>query len=94
MLKPLHDHVILEVIKKEQKTKSGIILQEKDQEMPAIGRVLAVGEGVYKDGTLQAMSVKEGDQVIFKKYATTDVKLEGKDYLIIKETDILAIVEE
>lgn len=94
MLKPLHDHVVLEVIKKEQTTKSGIILSEKDQEKPSIGKVIAIGDGAYKEGQRLPMSVNIGDQVVFKKYATTDVKLDGKDYLIIKESDILAIVKE
>lgn len=94
MLKPLHDHVVLEVIKKEQTTKSGIILSEKDQEQPSIGQVIAIGQGAYKDGERLPMSVNIGDKVVFKKYATTDVKLDGKDYLIIKESDILAIVKE
>ncbi|MFP4479035.1 MAG: co-chaperone GroES [Candidatus Izemoplasmatales bacterium] len=94
MLKPLHDHVVLEVIKEEKTTKSGIVLSEKDQEKPNVGQVIAVSEGVYKDGKKQALTVKVNDKVIFKKYATTDVKLNGKEYLIIKEADILAIVEE
>jgi chaperonin GroES len=94
MLKPLHDHVVLEVIKKEQTTKGGIILSEKDQEQPSIGQVIAIGDGAYKEGQRLPMSVSIGDQVVFKKYATTDVKLDGKDYLIIKESDILAIVKE
>lgn len=94
MLKPLHDHVVLEVIKKEQTTKSGIILSEKDNESPTIGKVIAIGEGAYIDGEIRPLSVSEGDEVVFKKYATTDIKLKGKEYLIIKESDILAIVKE
>jgi chaperonin GroES len=94
MLKPLHDHVVLEVVKKEQTTKSGIILAEKDKEMPTIGKVIAIGDGAYVDGKLQPLVVSIGDEVVFKKYATTDIKLNGKDYLIIKESDILAIVKE
>jgi len=94
MLKPLHDHVVLEVIKKEQTTKSGIVLSEKDQETPNIGKVIAIGEGKIQDGKHLPLTVKEGDQVVFKKYATTDIQFKGKDYLIIKESDILAIVKE
>ncbi|MFW5794432.1 MAG: co-chaperone GroES [Bacillota bacterium] len=93
MLKPLHDHVVLEVIKQEKTTKSGIILTEKDQDMPTIGKVIAVGEGRTEDGKTIPISVKKDDEVVFKKYASTEVKLEGKEYLIIKESDILAIVE-
>jgi len=94
MLKPLHDHVVLEVIKKESATKSGIVLSEKDQEKPTIGKVLSVGPGLYKDGNYQPMSVKEGDEVVFKKYATTELTLNDNQYLVVKESDILAIVKE
>ncbi|MFO7968580.1 MAG: co-chaperone GroES [Bacillota bacterium] len=93
MLKPLHDHVVLEVIKQEKTTKSGIILTEKDQEMPTIGKVVAIGEGKTENGKTIPISVKKNDKVVFKKYTSTDIKLDGKEYLIIKESDILAILE-
>ncbi|MCF7924637.1 MAG: co-chaperone GroES [Candidatus Izimaplasma sp.] len=93
MLKPLHDHVVLEVIKQEKTTKSGIVLPEKDQDTPTIGKVVAIGEGRFESGKTIPIKVKKDDKVIFKKYASTDVKLDGKEYLIIKESDILAILE-
>lgn len=93
MLKPLSDHVVLEVIKQEKSTKSGIILTTEDKDLPSIGQVLAVGPGLFKDGALLPMNVKEKDKVIFKKYSTTEVTLEGHTYLIVRESDILAKVE-
>ncbi len=89
MLKPLHDNVVLEKSAPEEKTKSGIILSSKDQETPKTAKVIAVGPG--KDD--EPLSVKVGDQVVFKSFATTDIELDDKEYLIIKEEDILAIVE-
>jgi len=94
MLKPLHDHVVLEVIKQEAKTKSGIILSDKDQDETTTGKVVSVGQGKREQNELVPLTVQVGDQVIFKKYATTEVKLSGNEYLIVKESDILAIVEE
>ncbi len=94
MLKPLHDHIVLEVIKQEKSTKSGIILTQDDKNLPTIGKVIEVGPGLYKDGNYQPMHVKVGDKVIFKKYSTTDIQLEGKEYLIVRESDILATVKE
>ncbi|MEC9485847.1 MAG: co-chaperone GroES [Candidatus Izemoplasma sp.] len=94
MLKPLHDHIVLEVIKQEKSTKSGIILTQDDKDLPTIGKVVEVGPGLYKDGAYQPMHVKVGDKVIFKKYSTTDIQLEGKEYLIVRESDILAMVKE
>ncbi|MFP4287239.1 MAG: co-chaperone GroES [Candidatus Izemoplasmataceae bacterium] len=93
MLKPLHDHVVLEVKTQETKTQSGIILSSNDQEKPSIASVVAVGEGKLEDGKRLPMTVKIGDQVVYKRYATTEFKHDDKEYLIIKESDILAIVE-
>ncbi len=89
MLKPLNEHVILKKETPEKKTKSGIILTSKDQESPTMAKVIAVGPGNndYK------MTVKKGDMVVFKSYATTDIEYQGESYLILKENDILAIVE-
>lgn len=94
MLKPLHDHVVLEVIKQETKTKSGIILSDKDQDDTIIGKVVSVGQGKREHNELVPLVVAVGDKVVFKKYATTDIKLQGHEYLIIQESDILAIVED
>ncbi len=89
MLKPLHDNVVLEREAPEETTKSGIILSSKDQEKPKTAKVVAVGPG--KDD--EPLSVDVGDTVVFKSYATTDVEFDEKEYLIIKEEDILAKVE-
>lgn len=88
-LKPLSNRVLIQQLEAETTTKSGIILPGQATEQPQIARVLAVGPG--KDG--QAMTVKENDKVIFPKYKGTEVKYDGMDYIIIDETDLLAIVE-
>lgn len=93
MLKPLNDHVVLEAAPEEKQTKSGIILTSGDSERPSVAKVIAVGDGLLEDGKRQPMQVKVGDNVVFKKYATTEFKHEDKAYLIVKESDILAIVE-
>ncbi len=93
MLKPLNEHVVLESLPKEKKTRSGIILTASDDERPSMAKVVAVGEGRLEDGKRQPMSVKVGDKVVFKQYATTEFKFDEQEYLILKESDILAIVE-
>ena len=93
MLKPLADRVIIEVVAKEDKTKSGIVLPDTAKEKPQEGKVIAVGGGkVLENGQRVPVDVKEGDSVIFSKYAGTEVKLDGKEYLILSERDILAII--
>lgn len=94
MLKPLGDRVVIRVLEKEEKTASGIFLPDTAKEKPSQGEVIAVGAGkVLDNGKRQAMDVKVGDKIIFSKYAGTEVKLDGKDYLIVSERDILAIAE-
>lgn len=93
MLKPLYNHVVLQLEEVEKKTASGIILTEASKETPSIGRVIAVGDGKLVDGKLIPLQVKVNDRVVFKKYATTEIRLEGQEYIIISEEDILAIVE-
>lgn len=93
MLKPLHDNVILKKEKVEKKTESGIILTGDAKEQPNIAEVTAVGEGTYVDGELKPLTVKVGDKVVYKKYSTTEIKINEEEYLIIAEKDILAIVE-
>ncbi|MFY9422042.1 MAG: co-chaperone GroES [Bacilli bacterium] len=93
MLKPLHDNVILKKEKVEKKTESGIILTGDAKEQPNIAEVAAVGEGTYVDGELKPLTVKVGDKVVYKKYSTTEIKINEEEYLIIAEKDILAIVE-
>ena len=94
-LKPLHDHMIVKAISDEQATKAGIILPDTiDKERPEKGEIIAVGPGKTLDnGKLAPMSVVVGNKVIFKKYAPDEVKLEGETYLIIAESDVLAIIE-
>ncbi len=89
MLKPLHENVVLKKENPEKKTSSGIILTSQNQDKPTTATVVAVGPG----STDHKMTVKKGDTVVYKSYATTDITLDGNDYLIVKESDILAIVE-
>ncbi|HZG77075.1 co-chaperone GroES [Paenibacillus sp. TRM 82003] len=92
MIKPLGDRVVIEAIAKEETTASGIVLPETAKEKPQEGKVVAVGAGAYKDGERIPLDVKEGDRVIFSKYAGTEVKFEGRELLIMRESDILAIL--
>lgn len=93
-LKPMGDRLIVEPIEQEEVTASGIVLPETAKEKPMQGKVLAVGPGARKDdGSRAAVDVSEGDTVLYAKYAGTEVKLDGKKYLILKESDVLAIVQ-
>lgn len=95
MLKPLADHVVVEPVVQEEKTASGIFLPDTAaKEKPQQGKVIAVGIGKHSDnGTLIKPEVKAGDEVVFAKYSGTPIKHQGKDYLILNERDILAIIE-
>ena len=95
-IKPLSDHVLIEPLKEEKKTKTGILLPETvEQEKSEQGTVIAVGPGKKgKDGSITPMEVKVGDIVLYAKYGPSEVKIEGKDYLIAEEKDILAILEK
>ena len=93
MLKPLADRVVIKMLEKEETTKSGIILAGNAQEKPQIAEVIEVGPGREVDGKLEKMLVKKGDKVVVNKYAGTEVKYEGEDYIIVKQDDILAIAE-
>ena len=94
MIKPLGDRVVIEVVAGDMKTASGIVLPDSAKEKPQEGKVLAVGTGKVSDnGQRIALDVKVADKVIFSKYAGTEVKAQGQDYLIVSERDILAIVE-
>jgi chaperonin GroES len=94
-IKPLADYVLIEPIKTEEKTKAGILLPESaEKERPEQGRVVAVGPGrKLPSGKRVPMDVKKGDKVLFTKYGPNEIKVEGKEYLIAKEEDILAIIE-
>ena len=94
MLKPLSNRVILEVAEKEETTASGFVLPESAKDSPQTGRVVAVGKGVLlPDGSRSEVEVAEGDQVIFEKHAGSEVKYDGNEYLVVKDTDIIAVVE-
>ncbi|TCO67668.1 co-chaperone GroES [Caldanaerobacter subterraneus] len=92
-LKPLGDRVVVKVIQSEEVTKGGVILPGTAKEKPQQGEVVAVGPGQYIDGKRVEPEVKVGDKVIFSKYAGTEVKLDGEEYLLLRESDILAIIE-
>jgi chaperonin GroES len=94
-LKPLHDRIIVEAAAKEEKTASGIILPDSAQEKPLKGKVLATGPGKRLDsGKIAEIDVNEGDTVLYGKYAGTEVTVDGKDYIILRSEDILAVVAE
>ncbi len=93
-LKPLGDRVVIEPTAKEEMTKSGIMLPDTAKEKPQEGTIISVGAGKLDDkGVRQPLEVREGQKVLYAKYAGTEFKVEGKDYLILSEKDILAIVE-
>ena len=92
-LKPLADRVVVKMVEMEETTKSGIILTASAKEKPQVAEVLAVGPGATKDGVLVPMTVKIGDKVITSKYSGTEIKLDGTEYIIVKQSDILAVVE-
>lgn len=91
-LKPLGDRVVLKQLEAEEKTKSGIVLPNQAKEKPQEAEVVAVGPGTIVDGKEITMEVQVGDKVIYSKYAGTEVKVEGSEYIIVKQNDILAIV--
>lgn len=92
-IKPLFDKVVVEAVKAEEKSKGGIILTAASQEKPATCLVVAVGPGGVIDGKEVTMQVKVGDKVLLSKYSGTEVKLDGKEYTIIRQSDILAVVD-
>ncbi len=92
--KPLHDRVLVRRIESDEKTKGGLIIPDSAKEKPSEGEVIAVGEGARKDsGELIAPAVKAGDRILFGKWSGTEVKVNDEDYLIMKESDILGIIE-
>lgn len=93
-IRPLHDRIIVERLEEETKTAAGIIIPDTAKEKPQQGKIIAVGKGkVTEDGKLLPMDVKVGDRVLFGKYAGTDIKIEGKEYLMMREDDILGVIE-
>lgn len=93
-VRPLQDRVLVERLEEETKTAGGIIIPDNNKEKPAQGKIVAVGEGtMLEDGSYRALLVKSGDVVLFGKYAGTEVKVEGKEYLIMRQDDILGIMQ-
>ncbi len=92
-LVPLFDRVVLKQLVAEETTKSGIVLPGQDKEVPSQAEVVAVGPGGVIDGKEVKMQVKKKDRVIYSKYAGTEVELEGKKYIVVKQSDILAVIE-
>lgn len=92
-LKPLSDRVLLKMVETEETTKSGIILSAAAKEKPQVAEIIAVGPGGLVDGKEVKMYVKKGDKVITNKYSGTEVKVDGEEYIIVRQSDILAIVE-
>ncbi len=93
-IRPLHDRVIVKRIEEEQKTKGGIIIPDTAKEKPMEGEIVAVGTGrILENGTVRPLAVKKGERVLFGKYAGTEVKIDGAEHLILREEDIVGIVE-
>lgn len=91
-IRPLHDRVIIQRLE-EHKTAGGIVIPETVGDKPQRGKVVAAGPGTYKDGNLRKLDVKVGDEVLFGKYSGTEVKVNGKDFLVMREEDIMGVVE-
>ncbi len=92
-VRPLHDRVLVKRLNEEEKTKGGIIIPDTAKEKPAQGEIIAVGQGrVADDGKIRALDVKKGDKVLFGKYAGTEIKIEGDEFLMMREEDILGVI--
>ena len=93
-IRPLHDRIIVERVEEEQKTAGGLIIPDTAKEKPQQGKVVAVGKGKKtEDGKVLELDVKVGDKVLFGKYSGTEIKIEGREYLMMREDDILGVVE-
>jgi len=94
-IRPLQDRIVVSRIAEQEKTKGGIIIPDTAKEKPVEGKVLAVGNGrVLEDGSVRKLDIKVGDHVLFNKYGGTDVKIDGEDLLILREDDVLGVVEK
>ncbi len=93
-IRPLHDRVIVQRVKEEEKTKGGIIIPDSAKEKPVEGKVVAVGNGkILEDGKVRKLEVKKGDRVLFGKYSGQEVKVDGEELVILREDDIVGVVE-
>ncbi len=94
-IRPLQDRLIVKRLKEEEKTKGGIIIPETAKEKPLEGEIIAVGNGkVLEDGKVRPLDVKAGDRVLFSKYAGTEIKIEGEEFLMLREDDVLGVIEK
>jgi chaperonin GroES len=94
-IRPLHDRVIVKRLEEERKTASGIVIPDSAAEKPDQGEVIAVGKGkILEDGKVRPLDIKAGDTILFSKYAGTEVKIEGEDHLILREEDVLGVIEK
>jgi chaperonin GroES len=93
-VRPLHDKVLIQILDTEETTKGGIIIPDTAKEKPQEGKVIAVGTGrILEDGTKKPLDIKKGEKVLFNKYGGIDISIDGEDYLILREEDILAVVD-
>ena len=93
-IRPLHDRIVVERIDEDEKSQGGIIIPDTAKEKPQEGKVIAVGKGkVSEDGKLQPLDVKKGDRILFSKYSGTEVNIEGEEHLIIREDDVLGVIQ-
>jgi chaperonin GroES len=92
-VRPLHDRIIIRRINAEEKSKGGIIIPDTAQEKPQQGEVIAVGSGHQEDGKTLPLDVRPGDHVLFSKYGGTDIKLDGEEHLILRESEVLGVIE-
>ena len=92
-IRPLHDRVIVKRVQEEEKTKGGIIIPDTAKEKPQEGEVIAVGPGKQDDGKITALDVKAGDRILFGKYSGSEIKMDDEEYLILKEEEVLGVVE-
>ena len=93
-IRPLHDRILVEPLDAEEKTAGGIIIPDTAQEKPMEGKIVAVGKGSRNDeGKIAALDVKKGDRILYGKWSGTDVKVDGDDYLIMKESDVMGVIE-
>ncbi|MBF0360106.1 MAG: co-chaperone GroES [Oligoflexia bacterium] len=93
-VRPLQDRILVKRLEAETKTKSGIIIPDNNKEKPTEGQIVAVGNGYrQQDGSVRMLDVKKGDRILFNKYAGTEIKIDGLEYLIMKEDDVLGVLE-
>ena len=93
-IRPLHDRILVKRLEEAEKTKGGIIIPDSAKEKPIMGEVVAAGNGKKEDGKVIPLDVKKGDKILFGKYSGTEVKIEDEEYLILREDDILGVIEK